>query len=307
MSTHWTTCIVILILGFSAGYFAGTSHDQESTEIAIPSSGAAYDPSPQNPPSQTPKPKTLESSPQAIPELDAEPTPMVITASLYPVFSERDLEVVFDQLEEEQDLPALIDVILGLIQQRRFSEADRLIDSTIAGLNGGKLNSPLWKNSGSPEFSVMRFCQSPQNYQASLEYALHVFQLTSPPELLGDLREEIFHSESLVRFLAINDGAADLLIADFVPIFRDRIENWDRTLFTKRSVVQGLGLIPTAESAFLIADLREWTSKKLELELIQALSTNGTPMAVDIMSAWLAEERNPRFKLALEDALRLLN
>ena len=109
MSTHWTTCIVILILGFSAGYFAGTSHDQESTEIAIPSSGAAYDPSPQNPPSQNPKPKTLESSPQAIPELDAEPTPMVITASLYPVFSERDLEVVFDQLEEEQDLPALCD------------------------------------------------------------------------------------------------------------------------------------------------------------------------------------------------------
>ena len=107
-------------------------------------------------------------------------------------------------------------------------------------------------------------------------------------------------------FLGLNDGSADDLTADLIPYYRDRIENWDRTTWTNRSVIHSLGLIPTDESAILIADLKDWTSSNLKLELIQALANNGSSIAVEVMTTWLAEERNPRFKLALEDALRLL-
>ncbi len=307
MSTRWITTFALLVLGFLTGYFAGSPKGQEIPKTGSPPSKEASNHIPQAPLTETPKSQSLDVSSKAISKPETKHTQLEITAPLYSVFLEGEVFAEFDQLEEEQDLPAIVDMILGLIQQRRFSEADRLIDSTIAGMNGGKLNSPLWKNSASPEFYVLRFCQYPTNYQATLEYALHVYQLTNPPELLGDLRDEIFQDDRMIRLLGMNDGSADHLVADFVPIYRDHIESWSRTLFTKRSVIQGLGLIPTEEAALLIADLKDWTPSKLELDLIQALSTNGTPMAIEIMTTWLSEERNPRFKLALEDALRLSN
>ena len=153
---------------------------------------------------------------------------------------------------------------------------------------------------------ILRFCQNAENMNCAMEYAVHLSQLVNPPELLGDLREEVLMGEAAIDFLGLNDGHADHLIADLVPYYRERIENWNRTTWTNRSVIQSLGLIPTEESAILIADLKDWTSSNLKLELIQALANNGTPTAVMVMTEWLAEERNPRFKLAIEDALRLL-
>ena len=180
------------------------------------------------------------------------------------------------------------------------------MESTLEGLNGGKLNSPLWKNSSNPSFMVIRYCQNTENLRSVMEYALYLSKLNTPPELLADLREEVLLGEIATMFLGLNDGSADDLTADLIPYYRDRIENWDRTIWTNRSVIHSLGLIPTEESAILIADLKDWTSSNLKLELIQALANNGSAIAVEVMTTWLAEERNPRFKLALEDALRLL-
>jgi len=208
------------------------------------------------------------------------------------------------QLEEEQDLVGILQVLFSLIEQGRFAEADALIEFTIDGLNGGKLNSPLWKGAANVETMLLRHLQ--QNYHSSLKYVVYLTQMQNLPELLSDLREEVLTGSLGTLLIGLNDGSADNLVADLVPYYREKIENWDRSQFSNRDIIKSLGFIATEESALLLADLKDWAPSNMKLSLIQSLATNGTPVAIDFMNSWLQEERNPRFKLALEDALRLL-
>ena len=305
MPARWTLSLVLLLTGFAAGYLVGLRTGENTENPA-----QKVEPVDRRTPSQEKltiaKNDSVEVSPEG-PEESQEVetgTSEVTQNLLAPRRSQ--LQDSYQLLEEEQNLVGIVDLILALIHQRRFPEVDQLMESTLEGLNGGKLNSPLWKNSSNPSFMVIRYCQNTENLRSVMEYALYLSKLNTPPELLADLREEVLLGEIATMFLGINDGSADDLTADLIPYYRDRIENWDRTIWTNRSVIHSLGLIPTEESAILIADLKDWTSSNLKLELIQALANNGSTIAMEVMTTWLAEERNPRFKLALEDALRLL-
>ena len=303
MPARWTLPLMALLAGLLAGYLIGTQSPKATPDkpSGIPQSEQKNSKLP-TPPTEDAKTEPLETWPML-----KVPAKRGAAEAQVPLPLPRgNLEASYQLLEEEQNLVGIVDMILALIQQRRFPEADRLIENTLESLNGGKLNSPLWKNSLSPSFMILRFCQNAENMNCAMEYAVHLSQLVNPPELLGDLREEVLMGETAIDFLGLNDGHADHFIADLVPYYRERIENWNRTTWTNRSVIQSLGLIPTEESAILIADLKDWTSSNLKLELIQALANNGTPTAIMVMTEWLAEERNPRFKLAIEDALRLL-
>ena len=305
MPARWTLSLVLLLAGFAAGYLVGmrTGDDTESPVQKIEPVGRA---TPSQEKLAIAKKDPVELSPEG-PEESQEVetgTSEVTQNLLAPRRSQ--LQDSYQLLEEEQNLVGIVDLILALIHQRRFPEVDQLMESTLEGLNGGKLNSPLWKNSSNPSFMVIRYCQNTENLRSVMEYALYLSKLNTPPELLADLREEVLLGEIATMFLGLNDGSADDLTADLIPYYRDRIENWDRTIWTNRSLIHSLGLIPTEESAILIADLKDWTSSNLKLELIQALANNGSTIAMEVMTTWLAEERNPRFKLALEDALRLL-
>lgn len=305
MPARWTLSLVLLLTGFAAGYLVGlrTGENTESPVQKIEPVGRA---TPSQEKLAIAKKDPVELSPEG-PEESQEVetgTSEVTQNLLAPRRSQ--LQDSYQLLEEEQNLVGIVDLILALIHQRRFPEVDQLMESTLEGLNGGKLNSPLWKNSSNPSFMVIRYCQNTENLRSVMEYALYLSKLNTPPELLADLREEVLLGDIATTFLGLNDGSADDLTADLIPYYRDRIENWDRTIWTNRSVIHSLGLIPTEESAILIADLKDWTSSNLKLELIQALANNGSTIAVEVMTTWLAEERNPRFKLALEDALRLL-
>ena len=305
MPARWTLSLVLLLTGFAAGYLVGlrTGENTESPVQKIEPVGRA---TPSQEKLAIAKKDPVELSPEG-PEESQEVetgTSEVTQNLLAPRRSQ--LQDSYQLLEEEQNLVGIVDLILALIHQRRFPEVDQLMESTLEGLNGGKLNSPLWKNSSNPSFMVIRYCQNTENLRSVMEYALYLSKLNTPPELLADLREEVLLGEIATMFLGLNDGSADDLTADLIPYYRDRIENWDRTIWTNRSVIHSLGLIPTEESAILIDDLKDWTSSNLKLELIQALANNGSTIAMEVMTTWLAEERNPRFKLALEDALRLL-
>ena len=306
MYVRWTLPLISLFAGLLAGYWigmgsvdkpAGNSPEKPGRPSSQPVLSSAA-PSKEHEPSADLSESLQESAANQDPDTEFVPLPLSLPG--------RNLTDSYLLLEEDQNLVGIIDLILALVQQKRFAEADALIESTLEGLNGGKLNSPLWKNSVSPSFMILRFCQNPQNYLAAVEYAVHLSQLNPSPELLTDIRDEILMGETATQFLGLNDGIADHVVGDLVPYYRERIENWNRTTWTNRPVIQNLGLIPTDESAFLMADLREWSSSNLELELIQGLANNGTPTAIEVMVAWLAEARNPRFILALKDALRLL-
>lgn len=305
MPTRWTLSLVLLLTGFAAGYLIGfrTGENNESPAQKV-------EPIDRATPSQG-KLTIAKNGPVEV-SLDSPENSQEVETSASEVEQNlgaprrSQLQDSYQLLEEDQNLVGIVDLILALIHQRRFSEADQMMESTLEGLNGGKLNSPLWKNSSNPSFMVIRYCQNTENLRSVMEYALYLSRLGSPPELLADLREEVLMGDIATTFLGLNDGSADDLTADLIPYYRDRIENWDRTTWTNRSVIHSLGLIPTEESAILIADLKDWTSSNLKLELIQALANNGSSIAVEVMTTWLAEERNPRFKLALEDALRLL-
>ena len=305
MPTRWTLSLVLLLTGFAAGYLIGfrTGENNESPAQKV-------EPIDRATPSQG-KLTIAKNGPVEV-SLDSPENSREVETSASEVEQNlgaprrSQLQDSYQLWEEDQNLVGIVDLILALIHQRRFSEADQMMESTLEGLNGGKLNSPLWKNSSNPSFMVIRYCQNTENLRSVMEYALYLSRLGSPPELLADLREEVLMGDIATTFLGLNDGSADDLTADLIPYYRDRIENWDRTTWTNRSVIHSLGLIPTEESAILIADLKDWTSSNLKLELIQALANNGSSIAVEVMTTWLAEERNPRFKLALEDALRLL-
>ena len=305
MPARWTLSLVLLLTGFAAGYLVGL-RTGENTENPV----QKIEPVDRRTPSQEKlaiaKKDPVELSPEGPEESqEVETGTLEVTQNLLAPRRSQ-LQDSYQLLEEEQNLVGIVDLILALIHQRRFPEVDQLMESTLEGLNGGKLNSPLWKNSSNPSFMVIRYCQNTENLRSVMEYALYLSKLNTPPELLADLREEVLLGEIATMFLGLNDGSADDLTADLIPYYRDRIENWDRTIWTNRSVIHSLGLIPTEESAILIADLKDWTSSNLKLELIQALANNGSTIAMEVMTTWLAEERNPRFKLALEDALRLL-
>ena len=305
MPARWTLSLVLLLTGFAAGYLIGfrTGENNESPAQKV-------EPIDRATPSQG-KLTIAKNGPVEV-SLDSPENSREVETSASEVEQNlgaprrSQLQDSYQLWEEDQNLVGIVDLILALIHQRRFSEADQMMESTLEGLNGGKLNSPLWKNSSNPSFMVIRYCQNTENLRSVMEYALYLSRLGSPPELLADLREEVLMGDIATTFLGLNDGSADDLTADLIPYYRDRIENWDRTTWTNRSVIHSLGLIPTEESAILIADLKDWTSSNLKLELIQALANNGSSIAVEVMTTWLAEERNPRFKLALEDALRLL-
>ena len=305
MPARWTLSLVLLLTGFAAGYLVGLRTGENTENPA-----QKVEPVDRRTPSQEKlaiaKKDPVELSPEGPEESqEVETGTLEVTQNLLAPRRSQ-LQDSYQLLEEEQNLVGIVDLILALIHQRRFPEVDQLMESTLEGLNGGKLNSPLWKNSSNPSFMVIRYCQNTENLRSVMEYALYLSKLNTPPELLADLREEVLLGEIATMFLGLNDGSADDLTADLIPYYRDRIENWDRTIWTNRSVIHSLGLIPTEESAILIADLKDWTSSNLKLELIQALANNGSTIAMEVMTTWLAEERNPRFKLALEDALRLL-
>lgn len=305
MASRWTLSLVLLMIGFIAGYLVGgLTLEQPRDPSPKPETIDTAQPRIDNTTKETADSTDVLPEKSDIPQEIENSAPEAVQTQL--ALPEGQILDSYQLLEEEQNLVGIVDLILALIQQRRFPEADNLIESSLEGLNGGKLNSPLWKNSSSPSFMVIRYCQNTENLRAIIEYAVYLSRLESPPELLADLREEIMMGFVATRFLGLNDGSADDLTADLIPYYRDRIENWDRTKWTNRAVIHNLGLIPTEESAILLADLKDWSSSNLKLELIQALANNGTTTAVDTMAAWLTEEQNPRFKLALEDALRLL-
>ncbi len=306
MPARWSVSLILLIIGYLLGYLVGNQTDPNTGVIAPEMIHQEMQKS-----EEVPDAAVTINKPQGEPDVaeeDAGSDPVLVTTPVtdYPLLSPDEILHSFLSMEENQDLVGIVDLILGLIQQRRFSEADELIESTLSGLNGGKLNSPLWKNSPSIPFMLIRFCNSPNDYHAALEYTIHLSQLQNPPELLGDIREESLIGGLSVALLGLNDGSADHLVADLVPYYREQIENPSRSSVANRSVIQALGMIPTDESALLIADFKDWASGKHELELIQALAMNGTATAIEIMESWLTDENNPRFKLALEDALRLL-
>ena len=305
MTARRTLSLVLLLTGFAAGYLIGL-RTGENTE----SPAQKIEPADRATPSQEKlniaKNDSVEVSPEGPDKSQEVETSASEVAQNLPAPRRSQLQDSYLLLEEEQNLVGIVDLILALIHQRRFPEANQLMESALEGLNGGKLNSPLWKNSSNPSFMVIRYCQNTENLRSVMQYVLYLSKLNTLPELLADLREEVLLGDTATMFLGLNDGSADDLTADLVPYYRDRIENWDRTTWTNRSVIHSLGLIPTDESAILIADLKDWTSSNLKLELIQALANNGSTVAVEVMATWLSEERNPRFKLALEDALRLL-
>ena len=305
MPAKWTLSLILLLTGFAAGYLVGL-RTGEKTESPTQKVETVDRSTPTQEKLTIAKKDPVEVSPEGPDKSQEVETSASEVVQNLRVPRRSQLQDSYLLLEEEQNLVGIVDLILALIRQRRFPEADQLIESTLEGLNGGKLNSPLWKNSSNPSFMAIRYCQNTENLRSVMEYALYLSRLGSPPELLADLREEVLMGDIATTFLGLNDGSADDLTADLIPYYRDRIENWDRTTWTNRSVIHSLGLIPTEESAILIADLKDWTSSNMKLELIQALANNGSTIAVEVMTTWLAEERNPRFKLALEDALRLL-
>ena len=147
---------------------AGNSPEKPGRPSSQPVLSSAA-PSKEHEPSADLSESLQESAANQDPDTEFVPLPLSLPG--------RNLTDSYLLLEEDQNLVGIIDLILALVQQKRFAEADALIESTLEGLNGGKLNSPLWKNSVSPSFMILRFCQNPQNYLAAVEYAVHLSQL----------------------------------------------------------------------------------------------------------------------------------
>ena len=171
-------------------------------------------------------------------------------------------------------------------------------------MNGGTLNSPLWKGGAALKTTLLR--EVTQRYSECAEYLVHLAYLSPAPELLADFRLELLEGEAGTFVLGLNSGHVDGWVADLVPYYRERIENWNRSTFSNRHIVQSLGLIPTDESAILLADLLDWSASNMKLDIVQALANNRSPAAIDALEDLRLRDKNSRIILAVEDALKLL-
>ncbi|MDG1456109.1 MAG: hypothetical protein P8R38_07860 [Planctomycetota bacterium] len=230
--------------------------------------------------------------------------PILPTTVLEQTLNITDPKLEIQNYSQNQDLLSILDVIFSLISTRRFSEADIAIIDTIDAMNGGALNSPLWKGGAALKTTLLR--EVTQRYTECAEYLVHLAYLSPAPELLADFRLELLEGEAGTFVLGLNSGHVDGWVADLIPYYRERIENWNRTTFSNRHIVQSLGLIPTEESAILLADLLDWSSSNMKLDIVQALVNNRSPLAIDTLEAILMREKNTRILLAVEDALKLL-
>ncbi|MHC4936865.1 MAG: hypothetical protein ACYTGJ_11685 [Planctomycetota bacterium] len=290
--------LLLLALAFAAGW---------SLSRRVPPSGES--PLPAQPGSATAAPvesaeaKTAASVPRggdgggAPPQLAATPSPPSGRIGA------RDLSG-FELLEEEQDLFSILQLIFDLIRSRDFARADQAIQRTLDGLNGGKIDSPLWKGAASVPPTLLRLFQ--EDAESSMEYLLHLARAEALPVLLEDLLHEVLEGEMGTLLLGLNDGRLDPWVSELVPYYRERIAGWSRSTYSDREVVRSLGLIPTEEAAIVLIDLRSWAASNLKLDLIQALATNGTAPARAALREWGQEETNRRFRRAIDDALRLL-
>jgi len=230
--------------------------------------------------------------------------PTLPTTILEQTLNITDPKLEIQNYSQNQDLLSILDVIFSLISTRRFSEADIAIIDTIDAMNGGTLNSPLWKGGAALKTTLLR--EVTQRYSECAEYLVHLAYLSPAPELLADFRLELLEGEAGTFVLGLNSGHVDGWVADLVPYYRERIENWNRSTFSNRHIVQSLGLIPTDESAILLADLLDWSASNMKLDIVQALANNRSPAAIDALEDLRLRDKNSRIILAVEDALKLL-
>ena len=230
--------------------------------------------------------------------------PTLPTTVLEQTLNITDPKLEIQNYSQNQDLLSILDVIFSLISTRRFSEADIAIIDTIDAMNGGTLNSPLWKGGAALKTTLLR--EVTQRYSECAEYLVHLAYLSPAPELLADFRLELLEGEAGTFVLGLNSGHVDGWVADLVPYYRERIENWNRSTFSNRHIVQSLGLIPTDESAILLADLLDWSASNMKLDIVQALANNRSPAAIDALEDLRLRDKNSRIILAVEDALKLL-
>ena len=230
--------------------------------------------------------------------------PTLPTTVLEQTLNITDPKLEIQNYSQNQDLLSILDVIFSLISTRRFSEADIAIIDTIDAMNGGTLNSPLWKGGAALKTTLLR--EVTQRYSECAEYLVHLADLSPAPELLADFRLELLEGEAGTFVLGLNSGHVDGWVADLVPYYRERIENWNRSTFSNRHIVQSLGLIPTDESAILLADLLDWSASNMKLDIVQALANNRSPAAIDALEDLRLRDKNSRIILAVEDALKLL-
>ncbi|HCW44530.1 MAG: HEAT repeat domain-containing protein [Planctomycetia bacterium] len=230
--------------------------------------------------------------------------PTLPTTVLEQALNITDPKLEIQNYSQNQDLLSILDVIFSLISTRRFSEADIAIIDTIDAMNGGTLNSPLWKGGAALKTTLLR--EVTQRYSECAEYLVHLAYLSPAPELLADFRLELLEGEAGTFVLGLNSGHVDGWVADLVPYYRERIENWNRSTFSNRHIVQSLGLIPTDESAILLADLLDWSASNMKLDIVQALANNRSPAAIDALEDLRLRDKNSRIILAVEDALKLL-
>ena len=230
--------------------------------------------------------------------------PTLPTTVLEQTLNITDPKLEIQNYSQNQDLLSILDVIFSLISTRRFSEADIAIIDTIDAMNGGTLNSPLWKGGAALKTTLLR--EVTQRCSVCAEYLVHLADLSPAPELLADFRLELLEGEAGTFVLGLNSGHVDGWVADLVPYYRERIENWNRSTFSNRHIVQSLGLIPTDESAILLADLLDWSASNMKLDIVQALANNRSPAAIDALEDLRLRDKNSRIILAVEDALKLL-
>ena len=171
MPARWTLSLVLLLTGFVAGYLAGlrTGENPEDPSQKVKPVDRATD-SQEN--LVIEKNGPVEVSPGGPDKSQEVETSASEVVENLPAPRRSQLQDSYLLLEEEQNLVGIVDLILALIHQRRFSEADQMMESTLEGLNGGKLNSPLWKNSSNPSFMVIRYCQNTENLRSVMEFAL---------------------------------------------------------------------------------------------------------------------------------------
>ena len=139
MTARRTLSLVLLLTGFAAGYLIGL-RTGENTE----SPAQKIEPADRATPSQEKlniaKNDSVEVSPEGPDKSQEVETSASEVAQNLPAPRRSQLQDSYLLLEEEQNLVGIVDLILALIHQRRFPEANQLMESALEGLNGGKLN-----------------------------------------------------------------------------------------------------------------------------------------------------------------------
>ncbi|MEE2882227.1 MAG: HEAT repeat domain-containing protein [Planctomycetota bacterium] len=205
---------------------------------------------------------------------------------------------------QKQDFEAIWQLAFDLIAAGHYEAVDRLYEQFADAFHGGSLDSPLWK---APDFytgNLMR--EYADNEIAVLSYMGHLAQLENPGELLGDLRLEMFEGEAAPMLLGFHEGRNPELVAQWLPYYQERIENWQGTSFRNREIILTLGHIPVEESALLLQDILSWAGSAQRLDVVRALGRNGTAPARDTLMAISRDDPNPTLRRAATEALELL-